>query len=274
MRTPAIPVATGIPSPRVLETRSARVLHGSFPPLLNLPDHAHERPCITVVLDGRFTERVAGRDRLCTKATVLAKPGGERHDDEFGRDGSRQIVIEPDPAADTLSPCGLLLDEVRHFRDAGLQLLAQRLSAEIDDPDDVTPLAAEALVLEVLGRASRTFHVRAASGAPPAWLCRARELLEDRFTERISAAEIAAELGAHPAYLARLFTRYYGAPMGDYVRQLRIRSAAAQLVSGRTSLTRIALENGFCDQSHFTRSFKRQIGMTPHQYRRAHQRAN
>jgi AraC family transcriptional regulator len=249
------------------------VLYGSFQPLLRLPYHSHKRACVTIVLRGRFTERVQGKDRLCSVATVLAKPAGERHDDEFGQDGSGQVIIEPDPtAAEALSPCTGLLDEVWHFTDASVQSLGERLSAELDNPDDVTPLAAEALVLEIIGRVTRTFRVKAMKGVPPRWLSRAREMLEDRFAERISAVEIAAELGTHPAYLARLFTHFYGMPIGDYVRQLRIQSAAAQLAGETKSLARIAIETGFYDQSHFTRAFKLQMGLTPHQYRLAHGR--
>jgi AraC family transcriptional regulator len=201
----------------------------------------------------------------------IGEAGEGRHDNEFGREGSRQIIIEPDPAAtEALSPCAALLDEVTHFSDAGLQMLGERLATEIDSPDNVTPLAAEALVLELLARASRLRREEATGRVPPAWLSRARDMLEDRFADSIGAADVAAEVGTHPAYLARLFTRYYGVPIGDYVRQIRIRSAASQLASNRKSLTRIALENGFCDQSHLTRSFKRYTGMTPLQYRRAH----
>jgi AraC family transcriptional regulator len=51
------------------------------------------------------------------------------------------------------------------------------------------------------------------------------------------------------------------------VRQLRLDFACAQLTSGRHSLAAIAQAAGFADQSHFTRVFRRRMGLTPGAYR-------
>jgi len=40
------------------------------------------------------------------------------------------------------------------------------------------------------------------------------------------------------------------------------------------ALATIALEAGFADQSHFTRTFRRATGFTPREYRRLHARAS
>jgi AraC-like DNA-binding protein len=54
------------------------------------------------------------------------------------------------------------------------------------------------------------------------------------------------------------------------VRRLRVEWAASRLVSSDTPLSRLALEAGFVDQSHFTRAFKGRFGITPARYRTAH----
>jgi AraC family transcriptional regulator len=51
------------------------------------------------------------------------------------------------------------------------------------------------------------------------------------------------------------------------VRQLRIEYACHELAASDTPIVQIALAAGFCDQSHFTRTFKRLIGVAPSQYR-------
>jgi AraC family transcriptional regulator len=48
---------------------------------------------------------------------------------------------------------------------------------------------------------------------------------------------------------------------------LRVEWAAAEILSGHRSLAEIAAEAGFADQSHFTRVFRRQVGVTPGEYR-------
>lgn len=69
----------------------------------------------------------------------------------------------------------------------------------------------------------------------------------------------------------RAFERRFGRAMHctpqQYVRRLRIRLACRALVTTAAPLAEIALNHGFCDQSHFTREFHRETGATPREYR-------
>jgi AraC-like DNA-binding protein len=53
----------------------------------------------------------------------------------------------------------------------------------------------------------------------------------------------------------------------QYIKRLRVRLACHALVYGNKPLAQVAADHGFCDQSHFTREFHRQTGVTPRQYR-------
>ena len=55
--------------------------------------------------------------------------------------------------------------------------------------------------------------------------------------------------------------------VATYARALRLEWATSAVASTDDTLTRIALDAGFADQSHFTRSFKRHHGVTPGRYR-------
>src|SRR5574341_1998626 len=101
----------------------------------------------------------------------------------------------------------------------------------------------------------------------PRWLQQARELLHGRFMEHLTLAEVAHNVGVHPVHLAQAFHKSYQCTVGDYVRQLRVEYACRELASSETPIVEIALAAGFCDQSHFTRTFKRCIGVAPSQYR-------
>jgi AraC family transcriptional regulator len=78
---------------------------------------------------------------------------------------------------------------------------------------------------------------------------------------------LARDVGVHPVHLAQAFHKSYYCTVGDYVRQLRIEYARHELVASETPIIQIALAAGFCDQSHFTRTFKRIVGVAPSQYR-------
>jgi AraC family transcriptional regulator len=101
----------------------------------------------------------------------------------------------------------------------------------------------------------------------PRWFANARELLDVCFDAAPSIHELAAEAGIHPVYFAAAFRRYAGCSVGDYVRRRRIEYARRRLADRDVPLSDLALEAGFADQSHLTRTFKRFTGMTPAQYR-------
>jgi AraC family transcriptional regulator len=85
----------------------------------------------------------------------------------------------------------------------------------------------------------------------------------------LKLADIAEAVGVHPVHLAQTFHKSYRCTVGDYVRRLRIESTCRELATSEAPIVEIALAAGFCDQSHFTRTFKRLTGIAPSQYREA-----
>jgi AraC family transcriptional regulator len=66
---------------------------------------------------------------------------------------------------------------------------------------------------------------------------------------------------------ARWFKSTFGVPPHRYVLQRRIERAQALLRATALPLTHIALECGFYSASHFSTVFKKNIGVTPTEYR-------
>jgi AraC family transcriptional regulator len=71
----------------------------------------------------------------------------------------------------------------------------------------------------------------------------------------------------HAAHLARVFRKFKGCTIGDYVRGLRVQHACRRISGSDDSLADIALAAGFSDQSHLSRTFKQHTGMLPSQFR-------
>ncbi len=91
-----------------------------------------------------------------------------------------------------------------------------------------------------------------------------------RFLEVPSLAEIAHAAGVHPVHLSREFRRYFDVTVGEYMRKLRTDHAAHLLAASAMPLAEIADVCGFADQSHFSSTFKRTVGMTPARFREMH----
>ena len=93
--------------------------------------------------------------------------------------------------------------------------------------------------------------------------------MQSEYPQRLSLTELAHQMGLHPVYLSRAFRDHVGRTVSQCLTEARIRYAARRLSDPGASLADIALEAGFADQSHFTRVFKRETGMTPGAYRPA-----
>jgi AraC family transcriptional regulator len=263
----SVPVTMGSPTFRTLELDNFAVVEARFPPLEVLQRHRHERACVAVMLQGSFTLTLTGRAHHCPPSAVFTEPLGEPHANHMGLRGAHVIVVQPDPTrTELLRPFARFLDSPTHRNDGGMAARAARLARELDAVDDLSPLAAEGLVLEMLVSLARLDPER--GGRPPTWLLRAQELLHDRFTEPLRPSEVARAVEVHPAHLARAFRTHFKVSMGSYMRRLRLDWAAGELAHSGASLAAVALSAGFADQSHFTRAFKRYSGLTPKAYRR------
>lgn len=93
-----------------------------------------------------------------------------------------------------------------------------------------------------------------------------RAYLEEHYTENVSIETLSQLSQLSPYYLIRCFRQQLGLPPHRYQRQVRLLKAKQALHTSQ-SLTAIASDAGFFDQSHFIRSFKRVFGVTPGQYR-------
>ena len=254
-----------------LQLGSFRLSERSYPPGYITPVHSHERALFCFVVKGSYTETYGTLTRSCQPATLLFHPEEEVHAERFHETGGRSFVVELDSSwLKSLRAQTNIVSGPADFRGGMTALLGRRLYKEFREADDVSPLVIEGLVLELIWEAAR----RAASEVVhsqnvPLWLRQARELLRDRFAERLTLAGIAAEVGVHPMHLSQTFNKTFSCTVGEYIRRRRIEYACQELATADTPLATIALAAGFCDQSHFTRTFKRFTGVPPSEYRAA-----
>lgn len=229
-----------------------------------LPAHAHEYPCLVVVLDGTFAERCDGRERLVEPETILVRPAGEVHSDSFRRGGARCLNIELPPrwlarVRDAAEPLGRSGAHSGGAFAAG----AGALYTHFLRGDERSSIGIESLILRLFAGDHGSSRV-----APP-WLMRVRELLHEQPSSRLSLGELADAAGVHPVHLAASFRRCYGTTVAAYLRQLRVELACRELLRSDAPLADVALAAGFADQSHFGRTMKRALGVTPAAFRSA-----
>ena len=224
---------------------------------------------LALVLDGAMEKSFRSRTLSFGQGTALTMPAGTRHSARFGSRGARIVIVKPRYSS---GPAGHSLEELVELRGSGFTWLAWRLAAELWASDEGAPLAAEGLALELLAATTRETSGLRQAGRPPAWLCSAEELLRANIGDCVGLGEVASAIGVHPAHLARVFRAHYGVSVGEYGRRLRLAWAATEIARGDTPLATVAADAGFADQSHFTRLFRRHVGITPARYRAEAQR--
>jgi AraC-like DNA-binding protein len=95
----------------------------------------------------------------------------------------------------------------------------------------------------------------------------AKVFIEQNLGKPIDVTRIAREVELTRRGFTRVFREAEGVSPWDFVLARKIRRAEELLGRG-VPLSEVADELGFCDQSHFTRVFKRRTGETPGEYRK------
>ncbi|MCI4644785.1 MAG: GlxA family transcriptional regulator [Hyphomonadaceae bacterium] len=92
---------------------------------------------------------------------------------------------------------------------------------------------------------------------------KAIHFMRQRMNSPPTTPEIAARLGISRRQLERRFQIALGSSPARVCRSLRLRHGALVLARGHRSLSDIAEETGFCDASHFIRSYRNEFGHPP-----------
>lgn len=236
----------------------------------SFPRHTHEQFGIGVIQ--------AGAQRSASgRGTVEAGPGdtitvnpGEVHDGvPVGDAGRSWRMLYFDPALIGAAAADMCEGEAHAFEftrpaladDAVASIFHALFSAATTPADDAAALCAEALLPSLV---ERLMDVRREMPVPDA-IGPALSLIDDAPTRSVSLADLARESGLSRFQTVRAFARATGLTPHAYLLQRRI-DLARRLIAGGTPLAEAALASGFADQSHMTRLFVRNFGVSPGAY--------
>lgn len=150
-------------------------------------------------------------------------------------------------------------------------VLALQAEAELE-PHAAQPLVIQSITSALAGRLlarHTTLGVRAQrlrGGLDPRALKRVRAYIEENVGAAVSLEDLARVAGVSRFHFARQFRASTGeSPMGFLLRA-RVERGKARLRERDATVSRIATELGFADQSHFTRTFRRLVGTSPKRF--------
>lgn len=231
--------------------------------------HSHEKPRFVFILRGKFAEIYERKKRECVPFMTIFRPASEKHSEDYYGKGIVCLRIDIQPEwLERLDQYNVKLDISMDFSGPELVTLINKLNTEFDDFDAFSALAIEAIMLETAAFIARRENKSHSKYKNPRWLLTAKDYIHAEFSNQLTVAEIAAAANIHPVHLARVFRRCYGSTIAEYIRRLRVDSARVALTTSDETLSEIALNAGFSDQSHFSKTFKRLLNQTPAEYRK------
>ncbi|MBC8080666.1 MAG: response regulator [Gorillibacterium sp.] len=98
-----------------------------------------------------------------------------------------------------------------------------------------------------------------------------KKYIEDHITKPLSREEIAAHVFLNAAYVSRLFKKETGKSLSEYIMYEKMERAKHMLTSSNLKISSIAEELGYVFLSHFTKIFKKVVGISPMDYRKKYQ---
>lgn len=94
-----------------------------------------------------------------------------------------------------------------------------------------------------------------------------KDYIKASYMHPIKITHIAQQLHINPQYLSRLFKSNTGISIQQYIINIRMREAKSYLIEGYT-VENTAHLTGYDDTSNFSKIFKREVGVSPQQYKK------
>jgi len=240
------------------------VIHG-FDFTEPYPKHVHARLVIGALESGGFQITAGGVTYDQPVDTVIAINSFRVHAEAWDAGSFRALYVSPD----NLKAAGisLLNGTEPWFEDPILRdpVLARQIREVHDAVEDELPVT---VIEAMMTRLLRDVCASPSAGIEeplPGPVAAARERIHANLAAPPTMFDLGEAVQRSPYHLIRLFKREIGLPPHAYFDQVRIAHAKEKLKQGQ-KLSLTAYELGFCDQSHFTRAFKRSSLVTPGQY--------
>jgi AraC family transcriptional regulator len=237
-----------------------------YAPGIHVPWHYHENAYFFYHLRGRLDEVNRKKTITCTAGTLLFHHWQDPHyDKNFSEDASFfHIEIENKWFLQHLVKPGVLEGSLQ-LESLALKPIFQKIHKEIKLNDAATQISVNGLLLQAVAEITRATCIQ--KSGIPVWVKKVKEILNDSISDKITLKSLSVETGIHPVHLSKEFPKYFNTGFGQYIRNIRVEKATHLLSDKSLTITEIAYDCGFADQSHFIRCFKGVFGITPLKYR-------
>ncbi len=99
-------------------------------------------------------------------------------------------------------------------------------------------------------------------------IAKVEKYIQAHIDQRLTLEELASHIYMTPSYLSHLYKEVTGEKLSSYIQKQRIETACCLIRTTKFPFSEIARKTGFCDGNYFTKVFRKELLMTPSEYRR------
>lgn len=99
-------------------------------------------------------------------------------------------------------------------------------------------------------------------------LQKALQYIDENCDQTLTLEQVAQKVSLSPFHFSHIIKKELGFTFVDYLTKVRMERAKKLLKETDLGIMQVALESGYCDQSYFTKVFKREVGFTPKAFRK------
>ncbi|WP_259650396.1 AraC family transcriptional regulator [Leuconostoc rapi] len=117
-----------------------------------------------------------------------------------------------------------------------------------------------------------TFNHKTSINANPKkiLILKATQYIRNNYDTPITITDVVTYLGIDRTYLFRIFKTYLQISPKVYLTNTRLRAAKEMLIKSDTSIKFIALSCGYTSYVHFSKAFRKHVGVAPSQFKNVH----
>ena len=225
--------------------------------------HYHENAHFSFVLDGGCIEK-KNNDYELIPGSITYYHAGEVHQVVRIAKPLRRVNIELDNQF--FRKFELTDDQVSVsiMKNPDAKFLLVKAYRELIVNDDLSLDSVKILLLDLIHRN----ETHKGKKGVPEWVYKLKEYITSKKMLTATLDELSKVANVHPVTISKSFPLYFNSTLGEYIRKLKVERAIHLLKTTDFSLTDIALECGFYDQSHFIRNFKLFTGYLPSGYQK------
>jgi AraC-like DNA-binding protein len=228
--------------------------------------HYHQNAYFTLILEGRVIEGNKKEVYQCPTGTLLFHNWQESHYNIKPQGFTRGFHIEIEQEWFDTQELNLKVSQGSiQLSHPEIKIGAYTILKESKVADETSQLAIQSLLINIFSQMG-DIHAKE-QRTKPLWVHILRDMLHDTPAGEWTLLLLAQMAGVHPVHLSRQFSKYFGCNLGDYIRNLKVQKALSLLSNKNLSLTDIAYDCGFADQSHFIRCFKAVNRLKPSRFR-------